>query len=773
MSRTGWELPILKLMGRKIVLHYRGCEGRSPDKNQELHPEMNICQKCDYDRWVCREGKKRVERIRKYADISLVTTPDLKDFLPKATHFPFFCPDIDYEKYAWQGTVNEEIKIVHITNHPGIEGTDDIKRAIDSLKTKGYKINFVFLRGVTPEKALEEYKSADIGIGKMKMGYYANAQIESMFCGVPTITYVRPEFMTPELKDSGFIFTHLNDLEKTLEHYLKHPEELAEKRKNARASILRIHDNETLARQLIVLYGMKPSSVSDEAHSVGKRPLRVLHIGNLANNAYYNAKFLRREGIEADVLCYDNYWVMSSPEWEEADFGDIPDDHQFPNWWALDLKGYQRPRWFAQGPFELCVRYLIAKQKKDNGESKRSWELLERTRRIICSKPYARAFNVARSLKRAVPFLGNIRKAAERLNDANKVDSLFHDEYAGRCKYLINEFEKYFPDRPDKLTLEDFAQYENNVGLLKELFRYYDVVHGYATDALYPMLAGFRPYVAFEHGTLRDSPEINWAYKGPFYDAPISRLTALSYAMADHVFVTNADCLSSAKRLGIKSFEPAPHPLDEDSFSCKGEDRELLRSKLGQELIFFCPIRHDWLEKGVDKYIEAIPLLRDALKKKFKVFFTPWGKEVGRSRRRISDLRCDDLVEWVGPFGRVDFVKWLSASDVIFDQVIYPSFSGLTPRALSCGVPIIASYDHSSMKWMFPEPPPILSAKTVDEIVSRVKVAVSGQFRDSYRKRAREWVEKYHSSSVSLTKMSQAHEKVGLYIRDSKRCENR
>ena len=48
------------------------------------------------------------------------------------------------------------------------------------------------------------------------------------------------------------------------------------------------------------------------------RPLRVLHIGNVANNAYNNAKLLNRAGLDCDVICYDYYHMMSCPEWEDA-----------------------------------------------------------------------------------------------------------------------------------------------------------------------------------------------------------------------------------------------------------------------------------------------------------------------------------------------------------------------------------------------------------------------------------------------------------------------
>jgi glycosyltransferase involved in cell wall biosynthesis len=88
----------------------------------------------------------------------------------------------------------------------------------------------------------------------MKMGYYANAQIESMMLGVPTVTFVRPEFMTTDLEESGFIICELAELEEVLEHYLRHPEELSYKRARARPSIEELHNNGELARRLIGIY---------------------------------------------------------------------------------------------------------------------------------------------------------------------------------------------------------------------------------------------------------------------------------------------------------------------------------------------------------------------------------------------------------------------------------------------------------------------------------------------------------------------------------------
>lgn len=106
------------------------------------------------------------------------------------------------------------------------------------------------------------------------------------------------------------------------------------------------------------------------------RPLRVLHVGNIANNAYNNARIQRQHGIEADVLSYDYYHVMSTPEWEDAEFeGSV--DSDAPNWWTTSLKGWKRPDWFAQGPADACVQYLKARRMGLNKLAKLLWVYLE------------------------------------------------------------------------------------------------------------------------------------------------------------------------------------------------------------------------------------------------------------------------------------------------------------------------------------------------------------------------------------------------------------
>ena len=77
------------------------------------------------------------------------------------------------------------------------------------------------------------------------------------------------------------------------------------------------------------------------------RKLRILHVGNIANNAYHDAKLLNAAGAECDVLCHEYYHIMGCPEWEDADFEAAVTNHHYPDWSALDRGEFERPRWFV------------------------------------------------------------------------------------------------------------------------------------------------------------------------------------------------------------------------------------------------------------------------------------------------------------------------------------------------------------------------------------------------------------------------------------------
>ena len=70
------------------------------------------------------------------------------------------------------------------------------------------------------------------------------------------------------------------------------------------------------------------------------------------------------------------------------------------------------------------------------------------------------------------------------------------------------------------------------------------------------------------------------------------------------------------------------------------------------------------------------------------------------------------------------------------------------------------SYDPSSTVWIIPEPAPILSAWTPEEIAAAVSVALDPVWRIGYRDRARRWFDTFHSAEQMIGRSAKAYEAV-------------
>jgi glycosyltransferase involved in cell wall biosynthesis len=494
------------------------------------------------------------------------------------------------------------------------------------------------------------------------------------------------------------------------------------------------------------------------------RKLRVLHIGNIANNAYLAAKFLRNAGVEADVLSYDYYHVMGTPEWEELSITHGYGDDFNPRFSSEDLATYERPRWFVSGPFDLCVGYLLETRSQHSTQIDLLWSQLEGLRQgkvsnafgrfrrnwraFLFMLPYRIARRVAKIIHRRLTAWGMQETSQSFYRLALKLSGKMigflvvasvkgKERENTRFQELVREFRDLFPNRPDQLTKADLAAYLHKIEPLEKLFKQYDIVQAYATDPILPLVCGKKPFVAFEHGTLRDFIRA---------DDPLHRLTALAYRKADHVFVTNGDCQQHAEWLGCENATPMLHPIDVDQHRRRDETAiAALRKRYGADVLLFSPIRHDWSVKGVDVHIRALPKIRERIPGRVVLVLAPWGLQIEDSRRLIRGLDCQDSVAWLErPLSRPELVKHMQAADVVLDQMTLPHFGATAPQSLAAGTPVVMSYKPESTAWIVSEPAPILPAFTPDDVANAVALALDPAWRADFKERARSWVDVHH-----------------------------
>lgn len=544
--------------------------------------------------------------------------------------------------------------------------------------------------------------------------------------------------------------------------------------------------------------------LADRTRILG-RPLRVLHIGNIANNGYNNARIQRQHGIEADVLCYDYYHVMGCPEWEDADFRGAIQDHNHPDWTRVDLRGFVRPTWFVQGPLFLCQDYLIARAQRDETKARRCWtdlSVLNRTRRgrvrpsvLSARARVLRQRLVALSIHEDLPAIvdrrlarwtwlrrltwqrrlarilalggahlaqGGARMAGRLglLRDGGVCAAVESEEPANRhfdarAQRLVAAFQSHFPERADRLAAPDLEVYRYTLDRWEALFAHYDIIQGYSTDGIHPLLAG-KSYCAFEHGTIRDIP---------FAADRQGRVCALVYREAAKVFLTNSDNLAAAARLGLNPDRVTclPHPFDHRRVMDYVGVAKRGHPAPGWPVRFFSPSRQHWKNqqaswgKGNDLVIRAAALLL-AEGLDFRVRFVEWGQEVDLSKALIAQLGCAQVFEWVPQMRKTALWDNYLDAHCVIDQLIIPAIGGVTFEAMALGRPVITRIDTPVLTRFFGEAPPVYSATTTEEVAAAMRaVIVDPGDRAERGPACARWILAYHSADRIVELQARAY----------------
>ena len=501
----------------------------------------------------------------------------------------------------------------------------------------------------------------------------------------------------------------------------------------------------------------------------------ILHIGNVAGNAYMNALLLNENGFKCDVLCNDYYHSMGCPEWDEALVKQRDIDHNKPNWANIDIGDFQRPRWFAQGPMWECIEYLKERKLGNKRECDSAWrkllilsKVVEADEAELANLTNERKFSkfsslltnkdahhiINRKLFRSLLRYRSFNRIAapivkSLLFPIKKIISFMHGktakEYNEIKSNIIERYDKVFKKGP-RLGKAEFNLYDEvYISELKDLFEHYDLIIGYGSPSpIYPLLAGNKPYIAYEHGTLRDSftrPE------------SVTRLTVASYAFSKVLFNTNADCMEVVDQIGaaggskvIRAF----HGFDERKLKLIRNPPNETQSYIDRakgKTIFLAPARQDWDIKGNNLILEAAKQLARKGIKDFLVFFTEWGSDVKRAKKFIDSEGLGENCVLIPPLCKVELRYIISKSDCVIDQFLLPCIAGISIEVMAMGKTcLIANINDREMERFYGATPPILKCKDLNLLIQSMQKVIEGDevVQDSVRG-CKEWMSKYHS----------------------------
>ncbi len=450
------------------------------------------------------------------------------------------------------------------------------------------------------------------------------------------------------------------------------------------------------------------------------RRLRVLHVGNIANNAYLAALTDREMGIDAFVASPNYQHVMGFPFWEQVEFICETTDH-FEGYELEKQFIVKSPTWFCSGSWIDIEQKLLPELalKTSNIEPKHKKLISEKLR-----------------LSKTVAFIySQFRPVAKKLLP-KKVVSFLSDTLHYRLRQLSDV---------------------NFVNLFSE----FDILVFYGPSTSFAAEYELKkPFISFEHGTLRD-----WIWTSSAY----AEKSREGYQKTNLLLITNQDCYSPARKLGVPEDRiiKSAHPMNDRKLSQYRETRrETLKNSDNPQLTIFAPTRHTRsslvdIGKGNDILIEAIALCRKA-NLPFIFRLTEWGDDVDFTKSLIKKMSLESAVRWGPLLSRPLLKKEISKSFAVVDQFKIPAYGAVTCDAIGIGVPVITKHDDSLDIHHFGSIAPVLPAENALEIYQRLAELshLTVIEREEKHIESTEWYDKNISDSIVAQTRFSAYQKI-------------
>lgn len=185
------ELYLLKFFKKKIIYVFHGSDSRLPYTDGSIMSgdisDLKITECLKFT----KRQKKEIKLIEKNADL-IVSAYTTSHFFNR-TIINFISIGLPYKiskfiDHNYGSNQNQTVTILHCPSHPEAKGTLLIEKAIDSLKQKGYLINYIRITQMPNSTVLKNLQNCDFVVDQLYSDTpMAGFAAEAAFCGKPAI----------------------------------------------------------------------------------------------------------------------------------------------------------------------------------------------------------------------------------------------------------------------------------------------------------------------------------------------------------------------------------------------------------------------------------------------------------------------------------------------------------------------------------------------------------------------------------------------------------
>jgi phenylacetate-coenzyme A ligase PaaK-like adenylate-forming protein/Flp pilus assembly protein TadD/glycosyltransferase involved in cell wall biosynthesis len=255
------DVPILKKLGKKIVMQFVGCDIFARDIAYKENLGAHMCEQCHIRE--CSSSKKRfiAEFWEENAD-AIIAGPRISYLLTKPyIHIPIGV-DLDYSKafkvkesHCKNGN---ELVICHAPSARDIKGTKYVIEAVEALQNEGFQFSFELLEKMPNAEVRECLNASDIVVDQLLHGWYGSFAIESMSLSKPVLCYLderlKNEYRNLAFPDVPLINANPSNIYKYLKMLINDSTVRQRVGAESRRYVEEVHDIRHITQQLKELY---------------------------------------------------------------------------------------------------------------------------------------------------------------------------------------------------------------------------------------------------------------------------------------------------------------------------------------------------------------------------------------------------------------------------------------------------------------------------------------------------------------------------------------
>ena len=214
-TKSGIDILLWKLLGKKVVIHYHGSDIRN----------------------------KKQKFFHKFANAWFVSTPDLLTFIPDAEWMPSPIFLEDYPEKIINNRSAMQI-IMHAPSNTEVKGTRFLEDAMHYIQNHVGCSKLQLITGMPYQEAIQEYRNATVMVDQLLIGWYGMVALEAMAMKIPVLCYITPGLKLYLPRETALKITDINTIGVDLVELLQNKERLEKLSQNGYKYVKYVHSPE-------------------------------------------------------------------------------------------------------------------------------------------------------------------------------------------------------------------------------------------------------------------------------------------------------------------------------------------------------------------------------------------------------------------------------------------------------------------------------------------------------------------------------------------------